>query len=48
MKNYNERLKAEAQARGYLNWKGFKAAEPDKAETIRLEIVKDEQEVGLW
>lgn len=48
MNKFNEQLKSEANARGYLNWKAFKKADPDLADKVRIEIIKDEQEVSLW
>jgi hypothetical protein len=48
MSEFNNRLKQEANARGYLNWKDFKKADQDLADKVRIEIIKDEQEVSLW
>lgn len=48
MSELNELLKNEAVAHGFLSWKEFKKFDPDNAKQVRMEILRNEREVGLW
>jgi len=43
-----ERQRKEAILYGYRNWVQFMDEEPEEAEKVRKEIMRDDNEVSLW